>query len=78
MSYLKTLAISCGVQPTANKPAQIAPALLPAIRFIFFNIPQSSNAYKLKQQHHRPFMPSGYQCYQISATVLPGARVLLI
>jgi len=45
MSHLKTSAISCAVQPTANSPAQMAPALLPAKRLMFFNMPQSSNAY---------------------------------
>jgi hypothetical protein len=52
MSHLKTLAISWGEQPTASKPAQIAPALLPAIRRMFFSIPQSSRACQMKMQKH--------------------------
>lgn len=46
MLHLNTLAMSCGMQPTASSPAHIAPALLPAIRFTFARIPASANAYK--------------------------------
>ena len=51
MSHLNTSAISCGVQPTASRPAHIDPALLPAIRFTCFIIPASVSAYKTSQMH---------------------------
>ena len=44
MSHLKTSAISCAVQPTASRPAQMAPALLPANRLMLVSMPLSSSA----------------------------------
>lgn len=44
MSHLNTSAMSWGVEPTARRPAQIAPALLPAMCFTFARTPQSSKA----------------------------------
>ena len=51
MLHLNTSAMSCAVQPTASRPAHIAPALLPAIRFTFTRIPASDSAYKMSQMH---------------------------
>jgi len=51
MLHLNISAMSCGVQPTASRPAHIAPALLPAIRFTFVRIPASASAYSIHSKH---------------------------
>ena len=52
MSHLNTSAISCAVQPTASRPAHMAPALLPAKHLMSFNIPLSSSAYTFSSRRN--------------------------